>query len=88
MAALGGFGAAMFLAGVVVWSRVLRGPDDGNPVAMLGAVTTGLALFPAWGLVLAVRRGDPEDHLGWLFTSVVTGALLLLLLPIVSTVMG
>ena len=84
--AIGFLGAAYVAAGLLLWYRVVTGPGDDNPVALLGVVTAAFGAVPAWGLVLWHRRRPLRAHRVWLTLASIAlatlGALTAFLLPL------
>lgn len=78
-AALGVIGLALGL--FFIWSiwKVLSSPGDDNPITFLFLIAAGLAVVPAWGLVM-FYQGGKFSWLGWLWL-VVAGGIVLLLVP-------
>lgn len=70
-----GLGIAGILSGAF-WARlfwkVVSGPGDDNPVALLFLVALALSVVPAWGLVRASRSLPLRRGKLWLVVSVPT----------------
>ena len=70
-------GAVLVLRYAALFWRVIHGPDDGNPVALLFLLAAALACVPALGLLIALAQ--PPYGVGvklWLAASVLALALL------------
>src|SRR3712207_5229695 len=78
-AALGVTGVGLiFFFSRLIW-KVLSSPGDDNPIALLFVFAAGLALVPAWGLIL-YYQGGRFSWPGWLWL-VGAGVIVVLLVP-------
>lgn len=61
------------------FGRVITGPGDDNPIALLFLFGAALALIPSWGLVRALRGLNVRDGKLWLVAAVTATIVLALL---------
>jgi len=85
---IGCLGVGYVLAGIVLWHRVVSGPGDDNPAALLGVLAAALGMVPAWGLVLWLRRRPLEAHRLWLSFALTALLALGVLTPILLVLLG
>ena len=85
---IGGLGAVYIAAGLLLWYRVVTGPGDDNPVALLGVLTAALGAIPAWGLALWLRRRPLGAHRVWLTLASIALAALGALTPFLLALLG
>lgn len=86
--AIGCLGALYVAAGLVLWHRVVTGPGDDNPVALIGVLTAALGAVPAWGLALWLRRRPLRAHRVWLTLASIALAALGALTPVLLALLG
>jgi hypothetical protein len=74
---IGVFGLVYAFLGLWLWWKVMSGPGDDNPIAMLGLIAALIAAVPTYGILLWLRKEGLRGHLLWLLSSLLACALLL-----------